>query len=167
MKILALDLSTKSTGYAIFDNKQLINYDCLTASSKDPINRIKLIIKQLDNILLCNPDIEKIILEEVHPTTEQNSKSIHTYKILMYLQAALTFLVHEQYNNIPIIFIYPSEWRSRVGIHTGRSITREQLKQDSINFVKQKYNINVNDDIADAISLGYAIAFENKKESAW
>jgi len=39
-----------------------------------------------------------------------------------------------------------SHWRSVVGIHTGRGIKRDELKQVSINLVKQKYNITVNDD---------------------
>lgn len=40
MKIMSLDVSTKSTGVAIFDNKQLIEYYNFTASSTDVIKRI-------------------------------------------------------------------------------------------------------------------------------
>ena len=39
--ILSLDLSTKSSGIAIFDNdKKLIDYTCITASSTDLVKRI-------------------------------------------------------------------------------------------------------------------------------
>ena len=48
MKILALDLSTKSTGYAVYNEDKLVDYGCITASSTDFINRIQKIIKELD-----------------------------------------------------------------------------------------------------------------------
>ena len=37
--ILSLDASTKSTGYAIFDEDKLITYGCISASSQDNIER--------------------------------------------------------------------------------------------------------------------------------
>jgi hypothetical protein len=40
MKILFLDLSTKSTGYAIGEDGKLITYGCITSSSKDVLKRI-------------------------------------------------------------------------------------------------------------------------------
>ena len=54
-----------------------------------------------------------------------------------------------------------SHWRSVVGIHTGRGIKRDELKQVSINLVKQKYNITVNDDQADGINIGLAYYMQN------
>ena len=74
----------------------------------------------------------------------------------MYLQAALVFFMHDNYPKVKIEYLYPSEWRSRCGLHTGRGIKREELKKADIAFVKKVYNIEVNDDIADAIGIGYA-----------
>ena len=51
MKIMSLDASTKSTGVAIFENKKLIYYDCITASSTDVIKRIQIVISKLNQIL--------------------------------------------------------------------------------------------------------------------
>ena len=53
-------------------------------------------------------------------------------------------------------YLYPSEWRSVCGLKTGRGIKREELKKQDIEFAANKYNIQVNDDIADAIGIGYA-----------
>ena len=39
MKILSLDLSTKSSGWAIFEDTKLIDYGCVTSSSTDLIKR--------------------------------------------------------------------------------------------------------------------------------
>lgn len=40
MIVLALDISTKSTGAAIFNDTELIHYTCLTATSTNVFNRI-------------------------------------------------------------------------------------------------------------------------------
>ena len=40
MKIISLDVSTKSTGLAVFDGEKLIDYKLITASSTDLIKRI-------------------------------------------------------------------------------------------------------------------------------
>lgn len=109
MNILALDASTKSTGWAIFNDKKLAKYGCITASSTDLIKRITKMINELNNLLLSN-NIDKIILEEVRP---EQGKNMKTYKALMYLQAAIMFLIHERFNNIEVEFVYPSEWRKK------------------------------------------------------
>lgn len=156
--LLSLDLSTKSSGVAIFDSdKKLIDYTCITASSTDLIKRIYKIIDELKLFCQKYNNIDTVVIEEVRPEGNQygvgNQK---THKALMYLQAALIFFMHDNYPKIKIEYLYPSEWRSRCGLHTGRGIKREELKKADIAFVKKVYNINVNDDIADAIGIGYA-----------
>ena len=156
--ILSLDLSTKSSGIAIFDNdKKLIDYTCITASSTDLVKRIYKIINDLKLFCQKYDNIDTVVIEEVRPEGNQygvgNQK---THKALMYLQAALVFFMHDNYPKVKIEYLYPSEWRSRCGLHTGRGIKREELKKADIAFVKRVYNIEVNDDIADAIGIGYA-----------
>lgn len=169
MRILAIDASTKSSGWAIFDNNELKKYGLIAAADSDLVKRINTMITKLDKILQEN-DIEKIILEEVRPEEKGQQPNLKTHKALMYLQAAIVFLLHERYSNIELIYIYPSEWRSLCGIHTGRGIERQALKLADIQFVKEKFNIdNANDDMADAIGIGYGYLLSlNKKElSAW
>ena len=156
--LLSLDLSTKSSGIAIFDNdKKLIDYTCITASSTDLVKRIYKIINDLKLFCQKYDNIDTVVIEEVRPEGNQygvgNQK---THKALMYLQAALVFFMHDNYPKVKIEYLYPSEWRSRCGLHTGRGIKREELKKADIAFVKKIYNIEVNDDIADAIGIGYA-----------
>jgi len=40
MNILSLDMSTKSSGWALFEDKKLKNYGCITSASTDLIKRI-------------------------------------------------------------------------------------------------------------------------------
>ena len=57
-----------------------------------------------------------------------------------------------------------SEWRSIVGVKTGAGVKRESLKNKDIQKVKDLYNIDVNDDEADAILIGLAKIKKSKTE---
>lgn len=159
---IALDLSTKSTGVAVYEEKEnkLVYYDCLTANNSNVIDRIEKIASEIALILLRFPTIDKIVLEEVRP--ENNLSNIHTHRVLMWLQAAIAFTAHKINPKIKLEYIYPSEWRKSCGIKTGRGVKREVLKQEDINFVKNTFNIIVNDDIADAIGIGYHYLVKNQ-----
>lgn len=112
--------------------------------------------------ILTNNKIDKIIVEEVRP--DVGASNIQTHRALMWLQAALAFLVHDNFKIIEIEYIYPSSWRAKCGIKNGRGIKRETLKEADIRFVKDNYGIDVNDDIADAIAIGHSQINESKDE---
>ena len=157
MKILALDLSTKITGYAIFEDSKLVDYGCITASQSNPIDRIQKIIIELDKIIIKHGDISKVYAEEVRPEgTGYGVGNLHTHRLLMYTQAAVAFLLHNKYPTATFDFIYPSSWRSACGIKNGRGIKRDAAKAADIKFVQETFGLTVNDDIADAIGLGYS-----------
>ena len=163
MIILALEASTKSTGVALFEDKVLIKYECFTASSSDLIQRIKKITSQLNSFISENK-VDKILLEEVRP---EQGTNLNTYKALMWLQAAINFMVHENFPRVKIEYVYPSSWRAACGIKNGRGIKRDELKQADIEFVKKNYGVSVNDDIADAICIGHAEINQLNNEMNW
>ena len=158
--IMSLDVSTKSTGLAIFDNNKLIAYKLITATSTDLIKRIQKITKEIQETIEEYNGIDKLILEEVRP---ENSVGLNTntHRALMWAQAAIAFMVHDNYPKITMDYIYPGTWRKDCGIKTGRGIKREMLKKADIQFVKDNYNLDVNDDIADAICIGHAYQMNN------
>ena len=158
--IMSLDVSTKSTGLAIFDNNKLISYKLITASSPDLIKRIQKITKEIQETIEEYPKINKLILEEVRPE-DSIGLNTNTHRALMWAQAAIAFMVHDNYPKITMDYIYPGTWRKDCGIKTGRGIKREMLKKADIQFVKDNYNLDVNDDIADAICIGYAYQMNN------
>lgn len=167
MIILAIDASSKSSGWSVFEDNKLIEYGCITASSTDLIKRIQKMIEGFDSIL-SKYKVNKIVLEEVRPDTGYNSNT-NVWKALTWLQAAIAFLVHEKYSQTKIEYIYPSSWRSKIGIKTGKGVKRETLKEADIRYVKENFNIEVNDDIADSICINQAYWLKDKKEqeSAW
>lgn len=153
MNIIAIDASTKSTGLAIYKHNKLTHYDCMTSSSSDLFNRIKVMVDGIRNLLSQDSDIDYIVLQEVR---QQGFMNIKTYKALMYLQGCIGMMLHQNFKHIQLDFLYPSQWRKVCGIKQGRGIQRTAQKQNDINWVKDKFQIQVNDDIADAIGLGYA-----------
>jgi Holliday junction resolvasome RuvABC endonuclease subunit len=164
MKVLSIDASTKSTGIAYFNGQNLEAYECFTASSTDLIKRIKKITNLL-NDFMQEHEVEKIILEEVRP--ENGLQNIKTHRALMWLQAAIAFMVHDNYPKVEIEYVYPSEWRAACGIRTGRGVKRETLKSADIKFVEEAYGVKVNDDVADSIGIGHAYINKLNNEINW
>lgn len=166
--ILSLDLSTKSSGWAVFAGEELIDHGCISSSSTDMIKRVHLMRDGIDALLQKYPDIDTIIVEEVRPEGGYGVGNQKTHKALMYLQAALEFLIHDNYSKkVKIEYIYPSSWRAAIGIKTGRGIKRTSLKEQDIDFVKVKFGVDVNDDEADAICIGFAHNKQVDNEINW
>ena len=152
MSILALDMSTKSTGVAIYKHNKLVKYDCITATSNDLFNRIKVMMNAINKILEENLDLEYVIMQQVR---QEGFVNIKTYKALMYLQGCIQMMIHQKFKHLQTDFLYPSSWRKICKIKQGRGVQRKEQKQLDIKWVKDNFNIQVNDDIADAIGLGY------------
>lgn len=165
MKILSLDLSTKSSGWAIFKDGLLIDYGCITSSSQDLLKRINIMIDGLKEVLNKHNDIEKVYAEEVRP--ENGLQNLKTHKALMWLQGAVALMLYEYNKKLEFELIYPSSWRAAIGIKTGRGIKRTSLKEKDIQFVKENYNLEVNDDEADAICIGYSCSHDEETEINW
>lgn len=98
-------------------------------------------------------------MEQVRP--DFNS---HTSKVLMWLQAAIAIAAHQINPKIQFQFVGPSEWRAALKFKQGRGVKRDNLKSQDIQYVKDKYGINVNDDQADAMCLldAYSEKFDNE-----
>lgn len=161
MKILTLDLSTKSSGYCVGQNEIIQQHGCITASEKDVEKRIIKMRNQISKIIQKhNP--KKIIMQQVRP--EYNSR---TNKVLMWLQAAIVIASYEISPKIQCQFVGASEWRAAIKIKQGRGIKRNQLKPQDIQYVKNKYNITVNDDQADAICIFDAYCNKENNQINW
>lgn len=161
MKILSLDLSTKSTGWAVGIDQKLIQHGCIVEKSKQVIRRI---IQMRDKVgqLIKQHKIEKIIMEEVRP-----DYNAHTGKVLMWLQAAIVIIAYEINPQIQCDFIGASEWRATLKMRQGKGIKREQLKPQDTEYVKNKYGISVNDDQADAICIFDSYWIKSNNEINW
>jgi len=164
MILLSLDLSTKSSGWAIFEDGFLKDSGCIASSSTDLLKRINIMIDGIKTIVeKYNPN--KVIAEEVRP--ENGMQNLKTHRALMWLQGGIALMLYDYNKKLEMELIYPSSWRAAIGIKTGRGIKRTTLKEKDIQFVKENYNLDVNDDEADAICIGYSQCHDIETEINW
>ena len=164
MTLLSLDLSTKSSGWAIFEDGILRDSGYITSASTDLLKRIKVMEDGLKEVIeKYNPN--KVVAEEVRP--ENGMQNIKTHRALMWLQGCIAMMLYEYNKKLEMELIYPSSWRAAIGIQTGRGIKRASLKEKDIEFVKENYGMTVNDDEADAICIGYSCCHDVETEINW
>ena len=161
MIAMGVDASTKSTGYSIFKDKELIDYGVIKSESEDWRERIVNQAPALVKILTkYHPD--KIYMEDV-PLKAQNPK------ILVQLGAVQGFFYGLSATfEIPIVFIKPSNWRSPMGLFDGtrEGTKRAEMKQKSIEKANELFGLDLvwkspsskfnEDDVADAILVAYS-----------
>lgn len=159
--LLALDLSTKSSGFALFDGDKLVDQGCWTASSNNLCKRIDKIVGELEK-QLQEHKINAVAAEDPLPAKDTNEQ---THRALMWLQGAVGLMLDEQKLKFDK-FQQPSEWRKVCGIAQGRGIRRESGKENDIAWCKNTFGLDVNDDIADAIGIGQAFIHPENKIGA-
>ena len=152
MTVLAIDPSTKNTGWAVYKDKKLIAYNCINAGSANLFNRIHKMESELEKIVQ-EYEVTHIVLEDV--TLEDVYNNMKIFKVLTYLQGYILDMLDRNKKD-KITFYFPSEWRAKCGIKTGPGIKRDSLKPKDIAFVLNQFGKKVNDDIADAICIGFA-----------
>lgn len=159
MHWMSLDLSTTSSGWALWEGNKIKEYGCITADKGTPLNkRIHKMWEGLEGVL-SRYDVKKVVAEDPLPRTSYNTNEA-TYRALNWLQGYLGVLLKDK--GIEMEFVLPNSWRSKIGIKTGRGYKREELKEEDKKWAKEHFGFNVNDDIADAIGIGYSSI-----DSAW
>lgn len=143
MRILGLDTSTTSTGYAVFDNDKLISYGTIKTPKKlDLLDKIIYIEEQVKQIMKAKK-VEFIVIEEL--AVMRSASTTRALAGLLY-----HLLVEFRKREMLVIKVRPGEWRSVSGI---KGKGRKELKENAIKYVENNYNITVNDDEADAILI--------------
>ena len=149
MKVLSLDQSTRITGWSLFDCGKYITSGIIDLSKNtDTTERTKqmgiLICKKIEEY---NPD--QIVIEEV-----QCQSNVDTVKKLARLQGiAIGFAAA---NNIPLHILEPTKWRAALGYKQGPKVERKALKQQSLDYVKNKFGFVFAEDRSEAICINEA-----------
>lgn len=188
--ILGLDMSSKKSGYCLFEGQQLKEYglwEMQYETESDWRERIKWMSKQLS--LYCDKyDITKIYCEDVPPVLENTQ----TIKILSALQGCIISLC--QLNNIEVKFVSVPTWKNIVGIDMKHSkefkkfikdypdsncskfkdLVKAYEKKLSVDYANSLFNIDLvwsapsskfnMDDVADSINIVVSQEFENIKK---
>lgn len=146
MKIIGIDASSNKTGISVFEDNKYITHTLIDLHKiKDADVRIpKMMIEICKHIKMHMPD--KIIMEK-----SILKSNISTVQMLSNLAGAV--MLYAATKGIELEFVYPSEWRRKIGLSQSTKIKREVLKEEAIRAVKQEYNIDVTDDEAEAILI--------------
>lgn len=144
-RIIAFDQATEKFGLSIFDNGKLVFYSLYTFSG-DVLNRITKIKHFVEDIVIKEWKPDFIMMEDI----QYQKNGILTFKVLAMLLGNLQVLCNDY--NIPFEAVSPNVWRKYAGT-AGKD--RRQEKMLSIAVVKEKYDIKVGDDVAEAILIGH------------
>lgn len=148
--MLSLDTSSTDSGYAYWENAKLVQYGSInTTAEKDSLIRQENMITELHKcVKKFKPDI--LIIES--PPFMNSPK---TLKLLAEIVGSVWGMV---ISSAEYIEYEPSRWRSLVKAEN-ETIPRKraECKQWDIDKVKEIFGIDTdNDNIADAILIGYA-----------
>lgn len=149
-KVLVCDQSTRCTGYSWFISGQYIESGIIDMSkskletgerSFEMAKAIWKVIKQY------KPDY--FIMEET-----QNQNNIKTVQILSRLQGML--IGYAEAHKVKTYILQPSKWRGILHYSQGPKIKRAELKQQSLDYVKEHLGFELPEDQAEAYCMGVA-----------
>ena len=150
MKVLAMDQATRCSGYSYFEDGEYIASGVvdLSKSKLDTYERSFEMAKELWAVIKkYRPEF--LIIEDV-----QNQSNTNTVIILSRLQGML--IGYAEAHGVKVNILLPSQWRKILGFTQGPKVKRAELKQQSIDYVKEHYGINVSEDEMEAVAINAA-----------
>jgi lactococcus phage M3 protein len=141
MKILSLDLSSTSSGYAVLEDGKIIDYGTIKSNDPDYVIRGHYMAESVKVLFSKHSGFDLVVIEEL--------KVLKNQKVLAMLGVIQGMVIRECFNS-QVEFIPPTVWRKPYGLN-GK---REEAKKKAIQYCKDK-GVDVNtDDEAEAILLG-------------
>ena len=164
MILLSLDISTKSTGFAIYKDSKLVESGVCAAASTNVYHRIKKITEEVKQIVE-KYKVTKVYAEEPEPAFVKNN--INVYRKLTFIHGAIEMMLDDY--GLTMELCSSSHWRKLNGIKTGRGIKREDVKKEDIAAAALILGkAPLNDDEADAVLIGNAYLIEHQvNERNW
>lgn len=152
--ILALDQSSRTTGYAIFRDGQLYSYGSFTVTDADIGDRLYKIRSKVSE-LIDDFDIDEVALEDIYMDKNQIN-NVNTFKILAEVFGVIYELLVEI--KIPRSAVLAGTWKSTCEI---KGKARQEQKKNAQKYVLDTYNVKANQDTCDAICIGTHIIKQN------
>ena len=149
-KVLSLDQSTRVSGYCLFEDDEYICSGVvdMSKSKLDTYNRSFEMAKALWKIIKKHtPDY--LVIENV-----QAQSGVQTVIILARLQGMI--IGYAEAHGVETHILSPTEWRAQLKYSQGPKVKRAELKQQSIDYVKNKYGLDRPEDECEAIALNDA-----------
>ena len=155
MRILALDQSSRVSGWAVYDENTLEQYGKFDVSKTYELGERLHLIRTMVHKMIQDFNIDKVILEDIY-MDGQRVNNVQTFKALAEVFGVLFELCVDL--DIPVEAVLSGTWKSTLGI-TGR--TRPEQKRAAQAWVSKNYGIKATQDEVDAICIGAHIIRQN------
>lgn len=153
-RVIAFDQATEKFGMSIFDNGELVYYKLFTFSG-ELVTRILKIRKLVEEVIISQWEPDYVVMEDI----QYQQNGILTFKVLAMLLGVVQTCCAAAH--IPYEAVSPNVWRKYAGTN---GANRREEKMLSVAVVKEKYNIKVTDDVAEAILIGRYGSMMHKRE---
>lgn len=157
MKLLALDQSSHTTGYAIFQDGKLISYDKFSFEDDDVGKRLTKIRNKINSLIEEN-EITEVAFEDIQLQNNKGPNNVVTYKILAEVFGVIEQLLNEK--KIPYQIIPSTSWKSTLSI---KGAQRAEQKRNAQLWVLNNCGVKAIQDICDAICIGEHTLRKNTK----
>lgn len=161
MKLLALDQSSRITGFSIWEDDELVKSGTVDIGSiSDLGERLNYLRNWVINLIEDN-DIDYFAFEDIQ-LQGNVANNVKTFKTL----AEVFGVMHELSVSLQIPYeaVLASSWKSSLGIK-GRN--RAEQKRNAQTFILNKYSLKVTQDEADAICIGAYVTKNAKPCFDW
>lgn len=145
--VLALDQASRTSGWAVFSDGELIAHGTFTFTNANVAERLFHIHDKVTE-LIDKYEIDEIQFEDIQYQANVTN-NVATFKILAEVYGVIDELAYRL--KIPARAVPPVTWRAILGI-PGR--TRAAQKKAAQEYVLNTFGIKVPEDEADAICIG-------------
>ena len=146
-KFLALDQSSRITGYAVFENAKLIDYGKFSVNDEDIGIRLMKIRQEVEK-LIKQHQVDEVVFEDIQMQGNV-ANNVQTFKTLAEVFGVIYELVTEL--NLPNTAVLASSWKSTLQVK-GR--TRPGQKRNAQALIEKTFSIKPSQDECDAICIG-------------
>ena len=147
-KLLALDQSSRVTGWAVFDGDKLQEYGKFEYDSSTPIGERLHKIRNTVRGLINKYEIKELVLEDIQFQTNVVN-NVQTFKTLAEVFGVIVELCEEL--KLPWSAVLASSWKHTLGI---KGANRAAQKKNAQDFIVNTYGVKPIQDICDAICIG-------------
>ena len=149
-RVLSFDQSTRCTGWAVFENNEYIESGTIDMSKSklDTNERSFEMAKEIWKVIKKYKP-SHIVIED---TQQQNN--VKTVIILARLQGEIAG--YAEAHGVKVHILLPSQWRRVLDYSQGPKVKRQELKQQSIDYVKNNFGLELSEDECEAVAEGVA-----------
>lgn len=150
MRVVSFDQSSRCSGYCLFQDGQYVESGMIDMSkSKLETNERSFEMAKEIWKIIKKYKPQYVVLEDV--SQQANPKVM---MVLARLQGMV--LGYAEAHGVKVKIVLPSKWRAALQYSQGPKVKREELKKQSINYIKEHLGLDVAEDEAEAIAEGIA-----------